>query len=174
MGWRIVWIAATSVVMGACAIPSPAPTQDSSTTSTVVDLSVSDRGTPPPGTPEEAVEHVECMAELGFPGRWTSDGYSQPIPDDQTERYLEVLAECDKAVGWDQVPEWTEEQWREEYESLKESAECLRSEGYDIPDAPSFEVYLENPNYTPYRYVSPSAGVSIAEWRRLNDVCPQP
>lgn len=70
------------------------------------------------------------------------------------------------------------------YGRMLDTRACLINEGYDIPEAPSQEVWMESvssgssDSFNPYSVFIPTsssyiAGVSFEELSRLNQVCPQ-
>lgn len=115
---------------------------------------------------------VECMADAGFEMRF--DGVVSFIVDDpgpQVGEFDAAMNRCEQTVG--AAHPLPRRLTREEAYRVKlEVAECLRRQGYDIPQAPSLEAFLESWDrgpWDPYRYVS----VPPQRWAELNRVCPQ-
>ncbi len=115
---------------------------------------------------------VECMADAGFELRF--DGVVSFIVDDpgpQVGEFDTAMDRCEQTVG--AAHPLPRRLTREEaYQAKLEVAECLRRQGYDIPQAPSLEAFLESWEqgpWDPYRYVS----VPPQRWAELNRVCPQ-
>jgi len=64
-----------------------------------------------------------------------------------------------------------------QYQQVLELAECLRQQGYDIPQAPSEETWIDSwPTgpWSPYNALAlPTGQAGQDEWDRLNVACPQ-
>lgn len=147
------------------------------------------RGAPAPGAetttttdrfaPQRAV--ASCLRESGWAVDFSeSDGSYEVagVPEAQASQLQADELACGEeflpeAVG---VSEVTPEQWTQMYAAELEVAECLRGEGYDVPEAPTEQAFVDSyvsgtgEPWSPYASV-PALGDS--EWNRLNTACPQ-
>lgn len=114
-----------------------------------------------------------CVREQGFDAEVTDDGFGIRYRFGSAAN--EEAGEAVVRVCEDQYEEYYVERRltrEEEYYKNLAVADCLRSEGYSIPPAPSLETWLdsyaEGP-WIPYDYVFATG----EEWARLNRLCPQ-
>ncbi len=114
---------------------------------------------------------VTCMAYVGFDIPF--DGVVGFIVDEtgpQVGEFDAVMTRCQEQVELVYPP--PRRLSREEAYRVKlEVARCLREQGFDIPEAPSLESFLdswERGPWDPYRFVS----APPERWVELNRICP--
>lgn len=124
---------------------------------------------------EQVQEHLRyletCMREMGF--EMTFDGVSGFVidPGSQQEAFDTALTECDDLADAE-APQPSKVDRETAYRMALAIEECLESEGFEIPDAPSLDAYLESWGsgpWHPYQYI-PLRGEALAD---LNKLCPQ-
>jgi hypothetical protein len=124
---------------------------------------------------EQVQEHLRyletCMRETGF--EMTFDGVSGFVidPGSQQEAFDSALTECDDLADTE-APQPPKVDRETAYRMALAIEECLESEGFEIPDAPSLDAYLESWGsgpWHPYQYI-PLRGEALAD---LNKRCPQ-
>ena len=127
---------------------------------------------------QEAREKVvDCLQERGWDVVLEADGWSmEGATAEQADAYERDQRECQELSGANDipVPPLTDERLEELYAYEVELAECLRAEGYDIPEAPSeqafVELYTTEDAWYAYRFVTPT---SEDAWKALQVSCPQ-
>jgi hypothetical protein len=70
----------------------------------------------------------------------------------------------------------TQEQLTDYYIALLDTRKCLIGLGYEQPDAPSLDLFLdadESRSWHPYSLVA-QLPLSVEEWAELEALCPQP
>ncbi len=129
--------------------------------------------------PDEYAEvYVECLNEQGHPAEATGKSSFNvgDIPEDQAKSLNEAMYRCE--VMYPVHPRYaqplTDEQLNLLYDYLTiELVGCLESEGYEVADAPSRDVFIGD-----YRALSPwhpydsLAGLSESQMQRLREACP--
>lgn len=123
---------------------------------------------------------AECMRAEG----WNATAHDRgiTIPDvsvDQRDEISASRARCHEQLGIDDLPtaaDLTDEQVIDQYEALVETKACLEGLGYDIPEPPSPEAFLdqwrsETGPWHPYE----SLGLlGPTEFAAVEEACPQP
>lgn len=121
---------------------------------------------------------VECANDHGFPVRVVppGDGISYAeVPLEQNSRASAFVGACKAGLNLPAYRPPSTEQIRQQYYRLLEVKECLESEGYDIAEPTSIEVFVDSWAQGPWHpYLTLVNTVSIDEWVRLHTVCPQP
>lgn len=121
---------------------------------------------------ERAELAAQCMTEAGIEATVTSDGIGVLVTHGgQVNAALQIEGTC-----WEEIdrryPAPPELSDLEAYEALVEAAECLRSEGIDVPPAPTFETWSnvgeDEDSWSPFDYIS-----SDLFWQ-YHAICPQP
>lgn len=141
----IVGVVGLIVLMTSSCTGSPAPDEASSQTG---QPSTSSDGATLSPDQEYGQLVAQCLRDKGWPVEFNPRDRSTSVdyPAAQEEAYLADRAECDAQFS-DRLEEPLtspeDPRWQEQYEFHLNSAECLRQEGYSIPEAPSFEVYVE-------------------------------
>lgn len=136
---------------------------------------------PDPASPELIAEGraavVTCLQERGWDVTLEVDGWSSTgITDAQADAYGRDQDECTEESGLNDIPvaPLTPERLAEIYAHEVESAECLRAEGYEIPETPSeqsfSELYTTEKAWYAYRFVEEP---SQEKWSALQVTCPQ-
>lgn len=138
-------------------------------------------------TEEEAALAMQaCLEDLGY-----ALGPDGSIVGRQSAEHLEDIVACLVEVEGPRVP-LTEGDLQELYQVRLESKDCLEAEGYEIPDPPSLDVFIESYEaiqalgptirsdediigpWFPHAFVSPNTGVAPSEYERLLEACPEP
>ena len=141
---------------------------------------------------ESMFKTAECLQADGWDVtidyRRGLEGYETSVSTDQEDALTTAEAECQsKFPAREQTPmeEWGDEEWQDAYDSELTTAECLRNEGYEVPEAPSLETYREGLMSPPESGEVPTTSASSpwsayrdinvgkSEWERLNMACPQ-
>lgn len=148
---------------------------------TVVDSSQPSLADPPPSAGlsqgERAQAQVDCLAQNGIAasvvrvggGFW---GVRYDVPPEQVEHADQLLDECSVKVEMSDTAPTSED----EYEYMVWLVECLRFEGWEVPDPPTFDAWLEGPKnpdggvWWPYDVVT---GIDHVEFDELTSQCPQ-
>lgn len=124
----------------------------------------------------------QCIRDRGWEIVEESDGFSSPpgIPASQFDIYTADSEEC-LALYVPPVPASavSDARWEEFYAEVVESAECLRGEGVDVPDTPSFQALKDSyltadgaEQWGPWGFV-PVTSMDSNETRALEKTCPQ-
>lgn len=125
-------------------------------------------------------ELLACLEEAGWDAEFDTDGaVTVPggIPQAQFPEYEEAVVTCSAPMeaGLLQLSEFTSEQWSKLYGLERDTAECLRTLGVDVPPIPSEQAFIEQyksvPPWTSYGFVG---SVDPGTWSTLNEKCPQP
>jgi hypothetical protein len=137
---------------------------------------------PAPGSLEEQTRDlVRCLNDRGWeteilPG---SNTYRTVVPPEQHDQYNADIEECNIEIGVDiGPPQVTPEEASELYDILLEIADCVRDLGYNVPEAPSRQSFVEDlvshpiPSWHPYDPVY-EAG-RMADIQRVEAECPIP
>lgn len=121
---------------------------------------------------------VECLEAQGFAARIGADGgvFPDEVPPDQSSALMEATYRCD--VQFPVHPRYylppTVSQVRTYYDYYRdELVPCLRAEGQDVPDPPTWETFAGNyhssSNWHPYDFVDTR---SPQHQEDLNRTCP--
>ncbi|MBT8202268.1 MAG: hypothetical protein HKN74_01555 [Acidimicrobiia bacterium] len=155
----------TLLVVAACSSDGPAsesnPTEPVSSVTTL---------TPDQYAEEAQVLMRRCIEDAGFVAL-EDQGLLRWNTGDQTERFGEVLGECERSVEERlPVPTWSDEYL---YEQLIAVAECLEGQGVSVPDPPSKAAYLDGAWWDPYDAAgfftgSPEMTELVAQCGRMN------
>lgn len=143
-----------------------------------------DDSTPPQANSTADFDAVmECIHERGWEAvAHDDDSIGSPLglPEGQLDAYSADVDEC-LAIHFPPVePEdVSDERWQEFYEETIESAECLREQGYDIPEAPSLPAFRDSyftgdatDQWVPWMFV-PVSTLDRGEFEALEGACPQ-
>lgn len=117
--------------------------------------------------------HV-CMEAEGWDSELQSDGsYRFSYEEAQSDAFNAANVKCIDDAGGNLPIVRSDEDWRGIYDFYLGSVECLRSNGEDVPDAPSFTVWEEsNFAWAPYATVNP-ANMTMERFLELTTACPQ-
>ncbi len=125
---------------------------------------------------------LDCVRDRGWEIVVEEDGWSAPgVTEAQFETYSADVEECSQLHQTVQALEdISPEEWQTGYAETVESAQCLRDEGYDIPETPSFQAWQDSyfadregsEQWVPWLFV-PVDSLSTEEWRELEETCPQ-
>lgn len=128
---------------------------------------------------EKAEAVAACMRDRGFAaeviegggGTWGVRHGSDPAQAEADEAAYEA---CDAELG---AAGETAYDARFDYDYKLWLAECLRSEGFDIPDPPTYDAWAEavdDPaNWSPYVFVNIDALIRDGQFDSLTYRCPQ-
>lgn len=135
-----------------------------------------------PGIPGSPRQHLEadllakCMGDRGFPSVRDGIGVGFTVHDDQRPAYEQALADCSTEVDT-QLPPAEVFSDEEFYWATVRAGQCLEGLGYEISSPPSEDAFVESlrgiePPWSPY--LDLPLTMSMEEWRRVNEACPQP
>ncbi|TFD49587.1 hypothetical protein E3T55_10940 [Cryobacterium frigoriphilum] len=119
-----------------------------------------------------------CMNDLGWPDRATADGGLDHgmIQDAQAGAHALAIYTCNAKYPMDpkyNVP-LTDERLSELFDYFTDELQpCLEAEGYDVPESPSRETFIDTyaENGAWHLYENVSTGQST--WNSINAKCPQ-
>jgi hypothetical protein len=119
---------------------------------------------------------ASCLREEGWSPVVEDGGITfGGVPVELRETLMEATAECERRIGIPEPRPLDAGELEELYAMHLEALACLRSEGYQLPDPPSLEDYVENQGgWQPHEQVLQLLWTDDAEWTRLNEVCPRP
>lgn len=131
-------------------------------------------------TPEvdEIRRMAGCLAERGIATTLEADGAgfsAEPGALDQ-EQFRAVIEECKNLTGAGSTPpaQLTPDEIRAVYDRWIETAECLRSQGYEPDEPTSVQAFVDawstGGAWNPYLSIETD---SSEEFARLNQLCPQ-
>lgn len=167
------WLVAIALGMSACA-GSPAATPDAS----VPEPNPSQGPKLYSGPPDQYFAQLaDCIRDAGFSAEVSADGSSMSFDYGTVEQrpaYEAAKAACDAEIGLPLPPEpLSEPQIRERYAFLVEARTCLIAQGYDLPEPPTEDVFVETYGSDPW---SPFSDVPVMDqeaWEALTAICPQ-
>jgi hypothetical protein len=123
-----------------------------------------------------------CMRDRGWAIEVVnSESWKAPgVTEGQWSAYMADSQECAAQHEVIERPEDVpDERWEQTYTKTVESAECLRSQGYDIPETPSFQVWKDSyfvdggaNQWVPWGFV-PVPSMDREEFSALEAICPQ-
>ncbi len=123
---------------------------------------------------------AECLEQEGWDVEVGSDGSFGPangIPTSQAGQYSEAVDACAEPLS-SEIPtldELTPQQWADLYRQESGTAECLRSEGIEVPEIPSEAVFVDQYQgtdpWTSYGFIG---DLDESTWNKINATCPQP
>ncbi|TFD49591.1 hypothetical protein E3T55_10960 [Cryobacterium frigoriphilum] len=131
----------------------------------------SDTSKPRPSSQAEGNERmVQCLSDRGWDAVLSSDGgIESSFPSEQEEVYSADVDDCFDVTGVNQVRTLNTDEFKKGYDLMSSSLECLRATGLDLPDAPSYQAFVDsNAGYTPYRDLPDEL------YDELIEACPQP
>ena len=177
-------IAAGALLAAACAAPTSVGEEDSPRVLVEARKQAAQREE----ATAESVDRIRvCMETAGFDVDIERDefggiGIVGDAPPEQHDTYDEVFESCSTDVFGDMSSgtaardgaALSDEYLSALYAYYLVLAECLRSEGYEVPTAPSRDVFAEmSPRWSPYDGLEPGREVPASSWRDLNATCPQ-
>ncbi|MDX1658510.1 MAG: hypothetical protein R3343_06800 [Nitriliruptorales bacterium] len=117
------------------------------------------------------------MRDHGFPATIIPGGINfSRIPEDQNQKAQAVQAACEAGMNTPSPRPRNEAELGEIYEYMLALRECLIAEGYDIPEPPSKQVWIDT-HYDPdlawkiWSFV-PDAGNPEYSWEHIEVRCP--
>lgn len=138
-------------------------------------------GSPSPSKPQAEdwqAGMVQCLTDKGWDVTSRDDGgFGYELSEEQLDPFDQAREECHLSLGYDfEPPEYSQDEAAEIYDAFVTAAECVRDLGYEVPDPPSKQAFVEEmvsgdlPSWNPYNGV---VGLSddIA-WRRTERECP--
>lgn len=157
--WRL--IVAFALVLGGCTPLSEV--SETSTSGSIGNIRSFD-GTEVPLDERTAEDYAKrmatCMRDLG----WQAEAVGPPDADwrvtygsasEQGEEFLKATRDCTEAIGYAGALEYTDEQLEKLYRRALEVRDCLETQGYEVSDPPTLDVYKEsNAGWNPYSDVS--------------------
>jgi hypothetical protein len=117
---------------------------------------------------EAADRQSACLRDRGWAVTITADGgISSSVSEEQMDVYRQDIEECGKGLLPDRA-KFTDEQWSEMYAAVIESADCLAEQGYEAPETPSLQAFIDlNGDWSPH------STIDTYEFERLEALCPQ-
>lgn len=129
---------------------------------------------PGPTSQADAVsQNAACLRDLG----WTdfeleSDGVVFNGQVEQLDPWLEAVQTCSEEVGMPRQRALTDEEYEQAFAAQSSVLACLRVLGYDLPDAPSFQTYVDSKAaWSPYNELDQT--VLMNDLSSLEEQCPQ-
>lgn len=119
---------------------------------------------------------ISCMEEAGWDPEFDprDQSMSMEFPTEQEAQAEADRVACETDLGLDTPVELDDEQLSALYAQEVASAECLRAEGVDVPEAPSEEVWrgsrTSESAWDPYMALSQRGE---EEYYRLLEACPR-
>lgn len=129
--------------------------------------------------PDEYAEvYVQCLNEQGFPAKASGKSAFEvgEIPEDQAKSLNEAMYRCE--VMYPVHPTYgqplTDKQLNILYDYLTiDLVNCLESEGYEVADVPSREVFVSTYRArSPWHPYDSVVGISESQMQRLREACP--
>jgi hypothetical protein len=134
-----------------------------------------------PDSDEVLIFMRRCIEERG----WVvvdngSGGIQIEFPPEQQAEATAAMRECSKqslrlAPG-ETVPPPSDRQVRDYFQALINSAEYLKTRGFDLSDPPSLDAYLEGGigSWDPFGEILTVTGMGPSEFDDITRECPQP
>lgn len=122
---------------------------------------------------------VGCLQEKGWDASVAPEGgFEAAFPTDQEEQYRADVEACHDELGdaMDPPPMSSEEVERA-YDMLLDVATCVRGLGFEVPEAPSKQAYVEHlvnngiGPWHPYDGIT-EPGDPDSQWREAKEECP--
>jgi hypothetical protein len=157
---RLVFLAPLAVLLASCAWSGPTAPEF----------------TPPPNASRAEIM-VGCLTELGWEGLevdWDGGTDTSHIPDEQRDLYDADQARC--AERYPYKPP-TESDVRELYAAELENSSCLSDLGYDMPEPPSEQVFVDTFGTATQWFAMTSAtleAMDAATYESVFTACPPP
>ena len=112
-----------------------------------------------------------CLRDRGWEVSITDDGAisisSSSVSEEQLDLYRKDAEECGEGLLPDPAA-FTDEQWSEMYTAVTNSADCLAKQGYEAPDRPTLQAFIDmDGGWSPY------SEIDTYDFERLEDLCPQ-
>lgn len=143
---------------------------------------VTDSGAPAAESTEDAAL-IDCVRDRGWEIVVDDEGWGAPgISEAQFDVYVADVEECGQLTSViEPLEDISQERWEQAYARTVETARCLRGQGYDVPETPSFQVWQDSyfadesgaGQWVPWLFV-PVPSMSSEEFRALEAICPQP
>ncbi len=124
---------------------------------------------------------VECLRDRGWEIVVDDEGWAAPgVAETQFDAYVAEVEECTRLNETiEPLEDISQERWEKRYAAVVESAQCLRGQGYDIPETPGFQAWKDSffvdggeHQWVPWGFV-PVPSMSGSEFRALEEICPQ-
>ena len=125
---------------------------------------------------EAEQRYADCMKEKGWePSINPGGGVTIESHKSQLDRQMEDREECNSRPEMQSAP-WTDEDWEDYYVELSEAADCLTAAGYDVPEKPSLQVFLDQSKdltgdgtWYPYENIPDNEFITVS-----TRTCPEP
>lgn len=118
---------------------------------------------------------IRCMNDQGIPATLTPDGAgisAEKIPPDQNQIGFETMNACMEGLSLPPQEEANPDQLAEIYQYNLALKVCLEAEGYDVPEPPSLEVYIDTYLTDPW-YAYENVNSLGPEGVAIEALCPQ-
>lgn len=95
---------------------------------------------------------AECLRDRGWESEYDADQsvILTEITEEQTAQYEMDTSECYELSGFSPDGTMGEDQYRVTFDWYSEIAECLESEGYRVPDQPTFQTFMSTYDTEPW------------------------
>lgn len=121
---------------------------------------------------------IECLNTNGWHAVADSSGLGYEVASvtaDNRDSFTVAREECLQEVGPEPIQAAPSQARLEElYAETVAAGECLADLGYLISAAPSLAQWLDRYDEGPWTPYTDLPALSDAEWRRVNEECPQP
>jgi hypothetical protein len=116
-----------------------------------------------------------CVTEAGFEVTVDDDSLSSgSMSEAQLPVFNAVVATCQEDNGLFPAVALEDLDWDTFYASTLAATDCVRGQGYEVPDAPSRRVFEETYATHPYSPYFSLPQLSPGEFSSLEAACPQP
>ncbi len=112
-----------------------------------------------------------CLRDRGWAVSITDDGAisvsSSSVSEEQLDLYRKDAEQCGEGLLPDPAT-FDDNQWSEMYTAVMDSADCLAKQGYEAPNRPSLQAFIDVAgDWSPY------SEIDTYDFERLEDLCPQ-
>ena len=116
-----------------------------------------------------------CLTEHGWDVSVSGDALmSGDIPNEQIAAYSKDSDECGENLTPD-LSEFDDKQWHELYDITMQNVDCLRNQGFEFDDVPSFQTFRGLVGkWSPFLELMQSGQMSPDKVNHWNELCPQP
>ena len=131
---------------------------------------------------DRVAKEAQCLQDHGVEA-W-SDGIFLIVnegPDDQADAVEKIMAQCSEETESqfprEPIRDYSSIEAKTElYENMVTTWRCLSAEGYENESPPTVDAWLESWTtgpWNPYFHLVKQVDAE-AEWKRINETCPQP
>ena len=119
--------------------------------------------------------YADCMEEKGWePSVDPNGGVEIGGHESQIEKLTADGEECDSRPEMQSKP-WTDEDYRLYYEAVSKVADCVAAAGYDVPEKPSLQVFIDQiKGVASEDQWYPHENVPDSDLSKMLNTCPEP